>query len=120
MLGLVALWLTLPLASFAHGDDHAHRFCAEHGTIEEGAASAAHSDGAAGLAWMKDVAADADVHAPCPVATAPTRDAQVEWTVPPASPVQAAPALLPEPPAPGYAALPLLALAPKASPPAAS
>jgi hypothetical protein len=33
---LAAVWLCVPLLALLHGG-HAHRFCAEHGTFEEGA-----------------------------------------------------------------------------------
>lgn len=32
---LVALFVGLPVATIAHADDHAHRFCSEHGSFED-------------------------------------------------------------------------------------
>ncbi|MEN9798648.1 MAG: hypothetical protein RL653_2344 [Pseudomonadota bacterium] len=46
-LVLAGLWVLLPLASALHDEDHAHRYCAEHGVVEEagtGAVAAADVD----------------------------------------------------------------------------
>lgn len=34
-LALAGLWAVLPLVGALHDEDHAHRYCAEHGVLEE-------------------------------------------------------------------------------------
>lgn len=34
-LALAGLWVLLPVAGVLHDEDHAHRYCAEHGALEE-------------------------------------------------------------------------------------
>ncbi len=118
-LALAGLWALLPLAGALHDEDHAHRYCAEHGVVEEagkGAAAAADVDGT-GVSDADDGEPDVG-HVACafeflhrvedgfePVAGhAPTASLGVT----------ASAGLLG---ADGVPALPVLARAPKASPP---
>jgi hypothetical protein len=121
---LAVLWLALPLVELLHVGEHAHRFCAEHHAFEklEGEAPQAPSlaarEAERGAAEaLESAAGTGEAHEQCPLAWAEPRRA---WR--PASesiPLTGEPrALRPFRGAvwPG-AAVPLLALAPKASPP---
>jgi hypothetical protein len=59
-LALAGLWVLLPVASALHDGDHAHRYCAEHGAVEEvGEALASDGEGSADeSAGGLDVAGD--------------------------------------------------------------
>lgn len=110
--------------ALAHGDGHVHRFCAEHGTIEEGASLAQHAssgDGEGALAEegmrLEQGLQPTLEHTECPLATLPLRDALK--TSAGASGVTVA-RVLPQPPAVTSAThVPRspLSVAPKASPP---
>ena len=122
---LLVAWLGVSFGSLLHLDDHGHRLCAAHGTIEEGSAASAHDaatkpngegEGLAGL-FADPAAQDAD-HAECPLATLPSRDAPSSSAPSVADRVECngvtrIPATLA-----AHAPLSQLAVAPKASPPA--
>ena len=67
---LAGLWVLLPVASALHSEEHAHRYCAEHGAVEE-VGEALASDGAGpadGSAGGLDVASDgqgSEAHVDC-------------------------------------------------------
>jgi hypothetical protein len=122
---LLVVWMGMSFSLLAHADGHAHRFCAEHGTIEEGSGAPVHAQGGGqgegegpALRALGSAAAD-PAHAECPLATLPTRDALTQ-RVAPVFALSSAPAAAPPGRAvPGHPPLSVLALAPKVSPPAA-
>lgn len=121
---LAVLWLALPLLELLHAGEHAHRFCAEHQAFEElegelprAPSLAAQEAEPGGAEALESAARTGDEHEQCPLAWAEPRRA---WLL-----VSASTPLTGEPQEvrplrrtvwPG-AAVPLLALAPKASPP---
>ena len=125
---MAALWTLVPAATALHGAVEAHAYCQEHDAFEEGRGHAGSiarggdtaQDGgdAARVATAPDVAGG-DAHAPCAFARAVLADAAP--AVPAASVSGPAPAILPlRLPAsrvPAPRAVPLLAVAPKSSPP---
>lgn len=123
---LVTLWASHPMGALLHGKDaHAHRFCAQHQAFEETASGK--GQGAARLAAERGplltalpaagVDAASLTHETCPLLTPGSRDeALASRAEPPAlerlavSPPATAPPCVAPP-------LPVLATAPKASPP---
>ncbi len=119
---LAVLWLALPLVELLHAGEHAHRFCAQHHAFEEVEAPEAPSLAAreverGAAEALESVAGAGEAHEQCPLAWAEPRRA---WRPASESTPRAGEAREPRPfhraVWPG-AAVPLLALAPKASPP---
>ena len=122
---LVALWTVQPLVAFVHSQEHAHRFCAEHQTFEEtargsGQLQALRSDNVPVLSAVRaDTGVDSAraTHETCPLLTAGTRgdtlasESVTGVTTHPASSVVAT-----APPT-SRSSVPILATAPKSSPP---
>jgi hypothetical protein len=118
---LVGLWVLLPVASALHGAEHAHRYCAEHGAVEEATPEAGHAPGVDGPGWSAGDEAVEAGHVACGFAFAhrladgavtPRRAAQAlaSWARD-AAPLRPSHAVA--------RGLPVLATAPKGSPPAA-
>lgn len=123
---LVALWALQPLVAVIHSLEHTHRFCPEHQAFEEtargsGQGPARRSSGLPVLAAFRmdgDVDAVLSAHEACPLQTASSRgdahvsetsggvsgrlDTSVQATAPPVC----------------LCSVPILAIAPKSSPPA--
>lgn len=123
---LVALWALQPLAAVLHAREHSHHYCPEHQTFEETARGAGpwqpqRASSPAVLAALRAEPggeAALTAHEACPLLTASPRG---DEHAPAARTVLVAP-LSPGPPAtapPGsLCSVPILATAPKASPPA--
>ncbi|MCP3057360.1 hypothetical protein LXT21_01060 [Myxococcus sp. K38C18041901] len=118
---LAVLWLALPLVGALHSGEHAHRYCAEHRAFEElddeGLLASFARPGTESAVALADGEAGGDSHARCALAWAQAR--QVEFlpsglllTLPPSRQLL----LLGESVGEGCG-VPLLALAPKGSPP---
>jgi len=120
-LALAGFWAVLPLAGALHDAEHAHRYCAEHGAVEEAGATPegdADADGSGLHAWEGRLA---DLHTACGFSFvhrlgdgAGLAPGAIEA---PAVPRPGAAPTLPVDP--GATGLPALARAPKGSPPAA-
>lgn|GEM_PF-2420443 len=120
-LALVGLWLALPVASALHDGEHAHRYCVEHGAVEEaGEDVAARAPRAGELSEGVEAgeAQEAGSHEACAFTfvrglgdgAAPTRtDVAAAERVARAEPLP--------PQDVGARGLPVLAVAPKGSPP---
>ncbi len=72
----------MSFGALAHGEGHVHRFCAEHGTIEEGSSQAPHASSGRGEdapteegMRLEQGLQPALEHTECPLATLPLRDA---------------------------------------------
>jgi hypothetical protein len=123
---LVGVWLAGLVGSIFHDANHEHRYCSQHGTFEEAGAAAALTGASATSApdptekslRPGDATLRGDTHEPCAFADLGVRAPLTETTtLAVAQPAPPAPtAALPR----GYVAapIPLLAFAPKASPPA--
>ncbi|MCY1002375.1 hypothetical protein OWM54_35000 [Myxococcus sp. MISCRS1] len=118
---LAVLWLTLPLVGVLHSDEHAHRYCAEHRAFEElddaGLLASAVRQGPGAEVALTDGEEDGDSHARCALAWAQARQAVflpagLLLTVPSSRPL-----LTLEESVGNGSGVPLLALAPKGSPP---
>jgi hypothetical protein len=123
---LVALWAFQPLVTAIHSREHAHRFCQAHQTFEEAArgTSQAHARRANSVPVLAAIRADLGVdsvrstHEVCPLLTAsPRDDAQVSETVTVVADCLCT-SLLATAPLGSLCSVPILATAPKASPPA--
>jgi hypothetical protein len=123
---LVALWAMQPVVALLHSQAHAHRFCAEHQTFEETARGSGQwqSRRASSTAVMAALRADVGVdsirstHEACPLQSAGTRGA-AQTTATVTAVVEAlTPSLLATAPQRSICSVPILATAPKLSPPA--
>ncbi|HVG57073.1 MAG TPA: hypothetical protein VNA24_00860 [Hyalangium sp.] len=123
---LVALWAFQPLVTALHSQEHAHRFCPEHQTFEEtargtGQFQSRRANSVPVLAALRtdlDLDSVRSTHEACPLLTAsPRGDEQVSETV-----TEVADCLstsqLATAPLGSLCSVPILATAPKASPPA--
>jgi hypothetical protein len=115
------LWALLPLASALHGAEHAHRYCAEHGAVEEASTGAGHAPGVDGPGWSAGDEAVESGHVACGFAFA---HRLADGAVTPRGAVHALASYAPDaaplhPPHAVARGLPVLATAPKGSPPAA-
>jgi hypothetical protein len=123
---LVALWAFQPLVTAIHSREHAHRFCPEHQTFEETARGTGRfqsrlANSVPVLAALRaDLGVDSvrPTHDACPLLTAsPRGDAQVSETVTVVGDYLSTSLLATAPPG-SLCSVPILATAPKASPPA--
>lgn len=112
---LIALWVGMPLAWSIHAEDHAHVYCAEHGSVEE--ARGGSSRERAGDAVT---AAAESSHESCVFIALSTRSADVPPTTQerPDASLRLSAAGLNHAEA-QYATVPVLHRAPKSSPPRA-
>jgi hypothetical protein len=123
---LVALWVFQPLVTVVHSREHAHRFCPEHQTFEEtargtGQLQSQRTNSAAVLAAVRaepGVDSVLSTHEACPLLTASARGdahpSERETTVADCLSTS----LLATAPPGSLCSVPILATAPKASPPA--
>lgn len=123
---LIALWAAQPLGAFVHSESHAHRFCPEHRTFEE----AARGSGQLQAQWAERVPTVSSrasalpdtarlTHEECTLVSARSRqDALTSDAVTVSEACLAASQPATAPPAHGFSPLPVLATAPKSSPPA--
>jgi hypothetical protein len=123
---LVALWAFQPLVTALHSREHAHRFCPEHQTFEEtargtGRLQTRRANSVPVLAALRaDLGTDSvrPAHETCPLLTAsPRGDAQAAETVTVVTDCLST-SLLATVPQGSLCSVPILATAPKASPPA--
>ncbi|WP_224245186.1 hypothetical protein [Hyalangium gracile] len=123
---LVALWIVQPLVTVLHSREHAHRFCPEHQTFEETARGSGQwqTHGSSSAPVLSALRAEADVdslrstHDTCPLQTASTRsDAQAPETMLVLAACVGTSVLATAPPR-SLSSVPILATAPKLSPPA--
>jgi hypothetical protein len=123
---LVALWAFQPLVTAIHSREHAHRFCPEHQTFEETASGTGRfqTRRANSVPVLAAIRADLGVdsvrptHEACPLLTASSRgDAQASETVTVVADCLSTNLLATAPPG-SLCSVPILATAPKASPPA--
>jgi hypothetical protein len=123
---LIALWAFQPLVTAIHSREHAHRFCQTHQTFEEAArgvsqAQARRTNNVPVLAGVRaELGGDAllATHEACPLATAGARSAvQASETVTVVEDGLSTGFLATAPPG-SLCSIPILATAPKASPPA--
>lgn len=123
---LVALWALQPLVTAIHSREHAHRFCPEHQTFEETARGTGRfqSRRANSVPVLAAIRADLGVdsvrptHEACPLGTAGARSAvQPSETVTVVEDCLSTSILATAPPG-SLCSVPILATAPKASPPA--
>jgi hypothetical protein len=123
---LVALWAFQPLVTAVHSREHAHRFCPEHQTFEETARGTGRfqSRRANSVPVLAAVRANLGVdavrptHEACPLLTASPRGAaQASETVTVVADCLSTSVLATAPPG-SLCSVPILATAPKASPPA--
>lgn len=123
---LVALWAFQPLVTAVHSREHAHRFCPEHQTFEETARGTVQSQSrrANSVPVLGAVRAELGVdavlstHEACPLLTASARgDAQSSETATVIADCLSTSLLATAPPG-SLCSVPILATAPKASPPA--
>jgi hypothetical protein len=123
---LVALWAFQPLVTAVHSREHAHRFCPEHQTFEETARGTGPSQTRRinSVPVLSAVRSEASVdgvlstHETCPLVTASARgDAQTSETVTVIADCLSTSLLATAPPG-SLCSVPILATAPKASPPA--
>jgi hypothetical protein len=123
---LVALWIMPVVAGLAHSQEHAHRYCPEHQTFEETVRGSGQVQSRlAGnvpqlFSRLPDTGVDSTrpTHESCPLLTASTRDeapAQVALILASAGLTTNHPATAPPRP---LTSVPILATAPKSSPPA--
>jgi len=122
----VALWAFQPLVTAIHSREHAHRFCPEHQTFEEtaqgtGQLQSRRANSAPVLAAIRvDLGVDSvrSTHEACPLLTASSRgDAQASETATIVEDCFSTSLLATAPPG-SLCSVPILATAPKASPPA--
>ncbi|AKF86559.1 hypothetical protein MFUL124B02_29460 [Myxococcus fulvus 124B02] len=118
---LAVLWLALPLVGALHSDEHAHRYCAEHRAFEElddeDLLASFTRQGPESEVVLTDGEEGGDSHARCALAWAQARQAAflpagLLLTVPPSRSL-----LMLEASVGHGSGVPLLALAPKGSPP---
>jgi hypothetical protein len=123
---LVALWAVQPLVAVVHSQQHAHRFCPEHQTFEEtargsGQVQARRSSSTPVILSVRPqsgVDSPLSTHEACPLQTAGTRGyAQASATVTSVAEYLATSLMATAPPR-ALSSIPLLATAPKLSPPA--
>jgi hypothetical protein len=123
---LVALWALQPVVTVLHAQEHAHRFCPEHRTFEETARGSEQwqsrrSTSAPVLAALRvDLGRDSlrSTHEACPLQTAGTRgDVQTSERVSVVSECLGTSLCATAPPG-SRCSVPILATAPKSSPPA--
>jgi hypothetical protein len=123
---LVALWALQPVVTVAHSKEHAHRFCLEHQTFEETARGTGQWQSRLSLggpmlgALRAETGLDAlrSTHEACPLQTAGTRgDAQASETVSEVAECLGTSLRATAPPR-SHCSVPILATAPKSSPPA--
>jgi hypothetical protein len=123
---LVALWALQPVVTVVHSREHTHRFCAQHQTFEEtvrgaGQWQSRHSHSEPVIAALRtDNGVDSvrSTHEACPVQTAGARgDAQTSETVSVAAEYLGTSLRATAPPG-SLCSVPILATAPKSSPPA--
>jgi hypothetical protein len=123
---LVALWALQPVVTVVHSKEHAHRFCPAHQTFEETARGAGQwqSQLTPGEPVLGDLVADdgldglRSTHEACPLQTAGTRgDAQASETVREVAECLGTSLRATAPPG-SLCSVPILATAPKSSPPA--
>ncbi len=123
---LVALWAVQPLVAVVHSQEHAHRFCPEHQTFEEtargsGQVQSRRSSGTPVLSAVRPqsgVDSLRTTHEACPLQTAGTRGyAQASATVTSVT-EHLANSLVATAPPRALCSIPILATAPKLSPPA--
>jgi hypothetical protein len=123
---LAVLWLLPLLSALGHSEEHAHRFCAEHQAFEETARGlgqrvsqfATHPPVLSASRMNEGLDASRLTHEACPVLTAGMGQEllppETVWTLM-ACLIVSLPATAPPQPS---ISLPILALAPKSSPPA--
>lgn len=123
---LVALWGVQPLVAVVHSREHAHRFCPEHQTFEETARGSGQwqSRRSSSAPVLSAIRAETGVdsvrstHEACPLQTAGTRGyAQSSETVTAIATCHGTSVLATAPPR-SLSSVPILATAPKLSPPA--
>lgn len=124
-LALAGLWCALPVAGAVHDGEHAHRYCAEHGAVEEAGPRAEREgqqpSGTAGLGLEgADAPSEATAHAACAFSFAHRLGDGARPGPPPGKVLSPPPPRIPAelPPGAGYTPRPL-SRAPKASPPVA-
>ncbi|XXF75599.1 hypothetical protein P2318_21365 [Myxococcaceae bacterium GXIMD 01537] len=123
---LVALWAAQPLGALVHAEAHPHRFCPEHRTFEEasrgtGELLSQRSEHAPTVSSRAAAAADStrSAHEECPLLSASTRTEVLTseaMAVPAPCLSESHPSTAP--PLRAHVSLPILATAPKSSPPA--
>lgn len=125
---LVALWAFQPLVTAIHSQEHAHRFCPEHQTFEESARGTGQSQSRrannvpvlAAIRAALGLDAVLSKHEACPVLTASARGAaQTSETATVVADCLSTSLVSTAPPG-SLCSVPILATAPKASPPARS
>jgi hypothetical protein len=119
-VALAFAWALAPVVSAVHSENHAHRYCLEHRTFEEGGgASSVGQGGSTERAAISGVenTSTAEAHTACPLAVPGQKTAVSELprTLVAVSLELASPALAPE--QGGHAPIAHLDLAPKLSPP---
>jgi hypothetical protein len=123
---LVALWALQPLVAAMHSREHAHRFCQTHHAFEEAARGTGQTQAwrtnsgpvLAGARAAMGVEAVLSTHEACPLGTASTRSAvQTSEAVTVVEDCLSTSILATAPPG-SLCSVPILATAPKASPPA--
>ena len=123
---LVALWALQPVVTVLHAQEHAHRFCPEHQTFEETARGSGQwqsrrSNSPPVLAALRvDLGRDSlrSTHEACPLqAAGPRGDAQTSETVSEIAECLGTSLCATAPPG-SQCSVPILATAPKSSPPA--
>jgi len=123
---LVALWALQPVMTVVHSREHAHRFCPEHQTFEETARGSSQwqsrrgNSGPVLAALRADNGLDAlrSTHEACPLQTAGTRgDVQTSEMVSEVAECLGTSLRATAPPG-SLCSVPILATAPKLSPPA--
>jgi hypothetical protein len=123
---LVALWALQPVVTVVHSKEHAHRFCPKHQTFEETARGAGQwqsrrsNSGPVVAAVRANNGLDAlrSTHEACPLQTAGTRgDVQTSETVSEVAECLGTSLCATAPPG-SLCSVPILATAPKSSPPA--
>jgi hypothetical protein len=123
---LVALWAFQPLVTAIHSREHAHRFCQTHQTFEEAArgssqAQARRANSVPVLAGVRaDLGVDAvlSAHEACPLSTAGSRSAVQSSEMVTVVEACLSTSLMATAPPGSLCSVPILARAPKASPPA--
>ncbi|MBN1204804.1 MAG: hypothetical protein JXB05_07765 [Myxococcaceae bacterium] len=121
---LVALWGIQPLVAFVHAREHAHRFCPEHQTFEETVRGVGPLQNLASStpvlsAIRIDIGVDSarTTHETCPLLTASTRGDALASEAVTSLTTRLATSLAATAPPTSRCSVPILATAPKSSPP---
>jgi hypothetical protein len=118
-VALAFAWALAPVVSAVHSENHAHRYCLEHRTFEEGGAASVGKSESTERTSISGVESPstAEAHTACPLAVPGQKTAVAELprTDVGVSLARVSPAPVPE--QGGYAPIAHLDLAPKLSPP---